>query len=207
MDTQLALTLVNTVRVVRRTRGRVRDVLRSPEGLRGWLDQVHERWPMFPTHAVPADSATADRLVEVRQALRALFAHAVAPDPPSAPDAHELPDLAVALATVNQVLREAEVTPHLVWPGDGEPDLHWSVPVDLDDRSRAIASLTWVATRFLASPAREQLRACPAPLCVLYFVKEHHRQQWCSSACGNRARVSRYYYGRRESDAVEESAS
>jgi predicted RNA-binding Zn ribbon-like protein len=38
-----------------------------------------------------------------------------------------------------------------------------------------------------------QLRACLAPGCVLYFVQDHPRREWCSPACGNRARVARHY--------------
>lgn len=41
--------------------------------------------------------------------------------------------------------------------------------------------------------AREDLRACYAPGCVLYFVRQHPRRAWCSPACGNRARVARHY--------------
>ncbi|HEY2225743.1 CGNR zinc finger domain-containing protein [Actinomycetospora sp.] len=44
-----------------------------------------------------------------------------------------------------------------------------------------------------AGPRAEDLRACEAPGCVLYFVKAHPRREWCSSGCGNRARVARHY--------------
>jgi predicted RNA-binding Zn ribbon-like protein len=37
------------------------------------------------------------------------------------------------------------------------------------------------------------LRACYAPGCVLYFVNSHPRREWCSTACGNRARAARHY--------------
>jgi predicted RNA-binding Zn ribbon-like protein len=37
------------------------------------------------------------------------------------------------------------------------------------------------------------LRACLAPGCVLYFVKDHPRREWCSTGCGNRARAARHY--------------
>jgi predicted RNA-binding Zn ribbon-like protein len=38
-----------------------------------------------------------------------------------------------------------------------------------------------------------KLRACPAPGCVLYFVKTHPRREWCSAGCGNRVRAARHY--------------
>nr|WP_083986585.1 CGNR zinc finger domain-containing protein [Frankia sp. EI5c] len=36
-------------------------------------------------------------------------------------------------------------------------------------------------------------RSCAAPGCPLFFVKHHPRREWCSAACGNRARVARHY--------------
>ena len=62
-----------------------------------------------------------------------------------------------------------------------------------DARLRLTAGLARAAIEFLASPARERLRACPAPRCVRYFVKDHPRQEWCKPSCGNRARVARHY--------------
>jgi predicted RNA-binding Zn ribbon-like protein len=41
------------------------------------------------------------------------------------------------------------------------------------------------------------LRACGAPGCVLMFVKDHPRREWCSVACGNRARQARLTARRR----------
>lgn len=38
-----------------------------------------------------------------------------------------------------------------------------------------------------------RLRACHAPGCVLYFVQDHPRREWCSTTCGNRARSARHY--------------
>jgi predicted RNA-binding Zn ribbon-like protein len=49
------------------------------------------------------------------------------------------------------------------------------------------------AIAVLGGPLREEVRACHAPGCVLYFVKDHPRREWCSAACGNRARVARHY--------------
>jgi predicted RNA-binding Zn ribbon-like protein len=45
----------------------------------------------------------------------------------------------------------------------------------------------------LGGPDAAKLRACHAPGCVLYFVKTHPRREWCSIACGNRARAARHY--------------
>ena len=37
------------------------------------------------------------------------------------------------------------------------------------------------------------LQQCGAPGCVLLYVRDHPRRQWCSPACGNRARQARHY--------------
>ncbi|WP_433236869.1 CGNR zinc finger domain-containing protein [Streptosporangium sp. CA-135522] len=47
--------------------------------------------------------------------------------------------------------------------------------------------------RMLNGSVEADLRACHAPGCVLFFVKDHHRREWCSAACGNRARAARHY--------------
>lgn len=47
------------------------------------------------------------------------------------------------------------------------------------------------AVHLLTQPGR--LRACHAPGCVLYFVQDHPRREWCSTTCGNRARAARHY--------------
>jgi predicted RNA-binding Zn ribbon-like protein len=31
------------------------------------------------------------------------------------------------------------------------------------------------------------------PNCVLFFIKDHPRREWCSPGCGNRARVAHHY--------------
>lgn len=62
--------------------------------------------------------------------------------------------------------------------------------------SAVIAALACVAQEsieLLTGPAAEQLRACYAPGCVLYFAKTHPRRQWCSVTCGNRVRAARHY--------------
>lgn len=60
----------------------------------------------------------------------------------------------------------------------------------------ADAALAWIAdqaVRLFAGPERSALRACQGPGCVLYFVRNHPRREWCSAGCGNRARVARHY--------------
>ncbi|MDJ0323791.1 CGNR zinc finger domain-containing protein [Cryobacterium sp. PH31-AA6] len=51
------------------------------------------------------------------------------------------------------------------------------------------------------------LRACYAPGCVLYFLKTHPRREWCSVACGNRARAARHYQSVRSARVGPERTS
>jgi predicted RNA-binding Zn ribbon-like protein len=41
------------------------------------------------------------------------------------------------------------------------------------------------------------LGACHGPNCVLYFARVPARRQWCSTGCGNRARVARHHRRRK----------
>jgi predicted RNA-binding Zn ribbon-like protein len=68
--------------------------------------------------------------------------------------------------------------------------------VDLHGASRAqvvLAAFATDAIDLLTGPHRQDLRACGAPGCVLLFLKDHPRREWCSAACGNRARQARHY--------------
>jgi len=61
--------------------------------------------------------------------------------------------------------------------------------------SPVVAGLARVAleAQHLLGEDAATLHACYAPGCVLYFVRSHPRREWCSNACGNRARAARHY--------------
>ncbi|GAB2893272.1 hypothetical protein GCM10027074_71620 [Streptomyces deserti] len=80
--------------------------------------------------------------------------------------------------------------PVLSWAENAEPVLDRRPVRGADDLTAALAQ---AAIAFLASPDRERLRACHAPRCARYFLKEHPRQEWCEPSCGNRARVARHH--------------
>ena len=61
----------------------------------------------------------------------------------------------------------------------------------------AVSLLAEQGVALFAGARRGELRACLAPRCVLYFLREHPRRGWCSAGCGNRARVARHYERRR----------
>lgn len=62
----------------------------------------------------------------------------------------------------------------------------------------ALCAVAAAAIELLADPDARPLGACHAPGCVLYFVRDHPRREWCSTACGNRARAARHYHRHRE---------
>ncbi|SEH02791.1 Conserved protein containing a Zn-ribbon-like motif, possibly RNA-binding [Nonomuraea solani] len=178
----LALEFVSTVRADRS--GPV-DTLADVDGLTSWA-RAHAAGPGFT-----ASEEARQETVRLRQAVRALFARAVAPEPPSRADLPDLPPFKEALALVNATALAAPTAPQLSW--DDKPVLVIAPAAETDEPTRLRARLATAAVEFLAGPEVALLRTCPAPRCVLYFVKEHPRQEWCSTACGNRARAARHY--------------
>jgi predicted RNA-binding Zn ribbon-like protein len=62
-----------------------------------------------------------------------------------------------------------------------------------------VSAIAEEAIGLFSQDERLRLRACLAPGCVLYFLKDHPRREWCSPACGNRARGARHYQRLRQS--------
>jgi predicted RNA-binding Zn ribbon-like protein len=48
------------------------------------------------------------------------------------------------------------------------------------------------AIELISGDDGDRLRTCGAPGCVLMFLKDHPRREWCSASCGNRARQARH---------------
>ncbi|MGS2616264.1 CGNR zinc finger domain-containing protein [Micromonospora sp. LZ34] len=194
MSVQLTLALAGTIR--HDGNGGVTDDLADIAGLARWLREQAEPLRHYDDDltppAEPPDEQTRLDVVALRRAVRTLLARAVAPAAPSRADQSSLLTPADAVRHLNDAAGRLPTRPRLHWPDEAAPTLtRHAGPAEL--RVRLTAALARGAVDFLASPAREQLRACPAPRCVRYFVKEHARQQWCKPSCGNRARVARHY--------------
>ncbi|OKJ78491.1 ABATE domain-containing protein [Streptomyces sp. CB02460] len=114
-------------------------------------------------------------LIDLRQAVRALFARAISPAPPSPADAHRLMPAEEATARLNATAARLD------WPGEGVPAVRL-LSAETAPSVRLLAALARDAINFLSGPQRTQLRSCTAPRCVRYFVKSHGRQE-----CGGRA--------------------
>lgn len=175
---RLPIELANTRYAVR---GRPRDGLTTTEHLAAWLRDCRARLLTGLTDddllgVTEGELAVARQL---RDAVHALLAAVVAGDDP--------PEDAVA--TVNQVARSVPRWPQLRW---GERPTMASGTVGRPVAA-AVAEMADGAIDLFAGPHRELIRACRAPGCVLFFLKEHPRRTWCSEGCGNRARVARFH--------------
>jgi predicted RNA-binding Zn ribbon-like protein len=175
-----ALDLASTIR--HDGRGGVADDLATLGAARQWRADI--AW----------DDDLRQELITLRRGIRALFAHAVRPGPPSPADAHRLMPVDEALSVVNNAAALDPVAPQLSW---SDTPLVCLRSVRDDTRARLLAGFARSAIEFLSGPDRAKLTACTAPRCVRYFVKTHGRQEFCKPSCGNRARAARFYDRRR----------
>jgi predicted RNA-binding Zn ribbon-like protein len=174
----LALDLANSVAQIRP--GVTRDLLDSDEALDSWLDTQAERLPRV---ARGPQRYAAFR--ELRDALHRLLT--------AAATGERLPP--VAIRTVNAA--SARSAGHLRLAVRGKASVvevaGAGTPLD-----HALSLIARSAIELLAGPDRERLRVCPAPSCGMFFLGRPD-QEWCSTACGNRARAARHYARRRGS--------
>ncbi|MCX4977185.1 ABATE domain-containing protein [Streptomyces sp. NBC_00620] len=185
-DARLALDLALTVR--HDGHGGVADDLAEPTGLTAWVRAHPDVLP--GSEAYVADDLALIAVRDLRAAVRALFARAVRPAEPSPADAARLLPVPEAVARLNAAAARTPTVPVLAWPDGADPVVRQEPQ---GGRPELTAVLAGAAIAFLASPDRQRLRACHAPRCVRYFLKEHPRQEWCKASCGNRARVARHH--------------
>jgi predicted RNA-binding Zn ribbon-like protein len=176
-DEPLAIELHNTIYAAN---GVGIDGLSDSAGATAWLDALEARLPQGGSarRRLPA----LDELVALRAAVREALAGAVSGEP--APRA--------TLDAINAFSARAPRSPLAVWQPQGAPlagnDVHGATHADV-----VLAALAADAIELLTGTHRADLRACGAPGCVLMFLKDHPRREWCSNACGNRARQARHY--------------
>ena len=148
------------------------------------------------------DPRLATRLRRLRDALRRLAADAT--DDPRPAAASAVPDRALALQILNDTSRSATFWPELSWAEGGEPDA--AAHSKQQPAEVAVARLAAAAIELFAGPDRLELRSCTAPGCVLYFVRDHPRREWCSNLCGNRARAARHYRRHKDDQANDDES-
>ncbi|WP_326783753.1 CGNR zinc finger domain-containing protein [Streptomyces sp. NBC_00151] len=204
MERRLALELASTIR--HDGDGGVTDDLGTAHEATRWIQaQADLLAGHVPAGEMAADDDLRVEIIELRRAVRTLFARAVSPAPPSSADAHRLMSADQALAHLNTVAARDAVVPQMDWPPDGGAPTTRLLSAENDPKVRLVAALARAAIDFLSGPQRMQLRACSAPRCVRYFVKSHGRQEWCKPSCGNRARAARHY--RRQRVATDDGSA
>lgn len=173
-DPRLAVELLSTLR---HDGDELVDHLTDPRYFRAWLrDHLHPDVPRL------TDPALAE-LVRFRDQLRVLFTAVVDDQPAPQP----------VLAAVNDAATRAPVTLVARQAADGRLRIdRIPQPQTTDALTQVRGELARAALALLTDELRHQLRLCRAPRCVLFFLKQHPRQQWCSPSCGNRARVARH---------------
>lgn len=186
----LALSLASTIR--HDGAGGVADNLTDLAGLRKWAS---DNRALLAGHSVTLrptelDEDALEQIRQLRRAIRALFARAVRPEPPSRADARRLMPMPQALDAINTAAARQPLIPRLRWTKDPATVLESGAVEPVD---RLAAGLARATIALLTGPHGGDIRACQAPRCVLYFIKDHPRQQWCKPSCGTRARVARHY--------------
>jgi predicted RNA-binding Zn ribbon-like protein len=189
----LAVEFMNTIWADRRG---VHDALASDAEVLAWLRAVDPRLPprsagvdAWLERARPADLADAgDRLRRLRNALRRVAADQTADPRPAAASAIE--DVTEATNVLNEA---AAAAPHWSSLEHTAAGFARGSGTDAPPGTAIAALVAEDAIGLFTGGLREELRACLAPGCVLYFVRQHPRREWCSTACGNRARAARHY--------------
>lgn len=159
------------------------DGLGGRRNARLWLDAVSVHLSS-PTIATPP----LRELHELRGAVRAVFNAVLEGGTPSK----------ATLEALNRFSLRGPSAPVALWDPRRQPRRHQQIQA-LKPSDAVLAEIAADAINIVTGPLRERLRACGAPRCVLVFLKDHPRREWCSPACGNRARQSRHYRKSRDS--------
>ncbi|MER5337363.1 CGNR zinc finger domain-containing protein [Micromonospora sp. NPDC002717] len=166
-----------------------REWLRDYDRLAVWTGHVQLLTPTtvgrLREHGRRHPAAAHDVLVATRLLRTAL--HDVLLDPC---------DTAAFRHVAEQAQRAAAVA---VLESDQDGLAHWTLPDDVGLLLPLLAAAR-AAADLLTTPARTEVRACPAVDCGWLFLDRRGRRRWCSMArCGNRAKV-RAYAARQQSD-------
>jgi predicted RNA-binding Zn ribbon-like protein len=179
-DEPLPVRLMNTIWADRLG---VHDALTTTADLLAWLDAVR------PDGGEPVlDPRDLERFRVLRDALRRLAAVLTGDTRPAAASATR--DVDEAVADVNVAAAQAPPRPRLAHRAG---ELRLAAAGHATWTRRLLSAIAYESIDLLTGDDRAGLRACHAPGCVLYFVRDHPRREWCSTACGNRARAARHY--------------
>ncbi|TDC58439.1 zf-CGNR multi-domain protein [Micromonospora sp. KC207] len=160
----------------------VHEALTAPADLARWLAATGL------AHTEPSVTATdLHTTIALRDALRRLAALKTQDTRPAARSA--MRDIEAAVHVVNETAAAGPCRDTLDVLGD-QLRLRPTAPTAEPTIALATVAAEAIALLTASDPV---LGACHAPGCVLYFIKDHPRREWCSTACGNRARAARHY--------------
>ncbi|WP_410538779.1 CGNR zinc finger domain-containing protein [Streptomyces sp. KL2] len=166
-------------------RGSTVEGLGSPADLEAWLwrhrDLFPDPGPLREETALRASEQQLSHACVLRDAVRRLIAARVDRKAPHPWD----------IAHVNRASGMSQAWPVLVWQGTRAPGADSLCTADAVTHALSLIARSLVV--LLAGEQGALLRSCRAPGCVLFFYRHHPRRAWCSSGCGNRARVARHH--------------
>jgi predicted RNA-binding Zn ribbon-like protein len=174
-DEPLAIELHNTLYA---SRGEPVEGLADSRSASAWLAALGDRLPAGGSGREP----TLKELTALRQTVRDVLGDSVGGRVASR----------TGIDALNRAAARTARSPAARWRRDDPPvaevNLHGATRADV-----VLSALASDAIDLITGDRRDDLRACGAPGCVLLFLKDHPRREWCSDACGNRARQARHY--------------
>jgi predicted RNA-binding Zn ribbon-like protein len=174
-DESLAVELHNTVYA---SQGRMLDGLAEPDDAAVWVAALGDRLPADGSGPGP----NRDELIALRYAVRDALQATI--------EGRTI--VRSSLDVLDRAAARAPSSPTARWRAGGPPvpsvRFHTTRRADI-----VIGAIAADAIDLITGPSAAQLRACDAPGCVLVFRRHHTRREWCSDACGNRARQARHY--------------
>jgi predicted RNA-binding Zn ribbon-like protein len=183
-----SIAVVNT-RLLRS--GSMVDLLADAPAAGAWLELHGSGAPVALSTPVVLSASEAAQLIELREAIRALFEARATSQPPPAR----------AVTTVNAAAATAPLVPGLMWTrADGLRIVEQRL--GRSTGTKAMAYLAADAMNLLTSPSSAELAACGAHGCVRWFLRTHASRQWCSTRCGDRVRAARHYARHHPGDTV-----
>lgn len=177
----LALDLMNTFYA---SRGKPAEGIGSPAHASAWVQQLAGRLAVAgaPSAAdVDIREDDVNMLLELRKAMRGVAGAAVEEADPNEQD----------LDCVNRMATLSPRWTSIAWEAGGGPTRRTrtaATPVD-----QVLSVLASDAIDLFTGSDASRLRLCERPGCVLFFLKDHPRREWCTPACGARVRAARSY--------------
>ena len=179
-DEPVPVRLMNTIWA---DRAGLHDSLCAASDLAAWLVAVGATDSLVRINS--DDVARARRLRDALRRVAALRTEDTREAAASATD-----DIDVAIAEINAA---AAASPPAARLALRKRKLHREAALVGPVVTTALSAVAADAIELFTGADSSPLRACQAPGCVLYFTKDHPRREWCSIACGNRARAARHY--------------